>query len=404
MVKKILVLLLLFLCACSNNSKQLEYVDPVKDVFIFGELDSDVQNRIKEANGNKEYRNYQFLMHDDDFYDGEFIDINNKQVNLSSYERIILEIVSVRCSHCRKQLHLTDKILEHDDVLLIQYFNVGDRQEIIEFYEDEGINIPDNVIVVEHDKKIENYIRHYLKIENYPTFIAFDHGKVVFDAYGELDENSIDKFYEISYLNPLTEKDLCDKQGTYVPGTLRTIEDLKESLSEENQKKLESLPGKSEELSLKLMGNPFDPVIHKRTSNTVYFNEVDNYQDYMDKPLVVLYENLSDDSAQEKVSFINELIKSNDRVKFILVLNEGTDQSSEILKRLENRVNCPVVSMLASIPEALMIYDIDVYPSAIFINKGTFTGAYLSIDNIELFNNAVEMFLTDNSIAYKDNN
>ena len=152
------------------------------------------------------------------------------------------------------------------------------------------------------------------------------------------------------------------------------------------------------------MGNPFDPVIHKRTSNTVYFNEVDSYQDYMDKPLVVLYENLSEGLAQEKVSFINELIKSNDSVKYILVLNEGTDQSSEILRKLENRFNCPVVSMLASIPEALMIYDIDVYPSAIFINKGTFTGAYLSIDNIELFNNAVEMFLTDNSIAYKENN
>ena len=56
MVKKILVLLLLFLCACSNNAKQLEYIDPVKDVFIFGELDSSVQNRIKEANGNKDKR------------------------------------------------------------------------------------------------------------------------------------------------------------------------------------------------------------------------------------------------------------------------------------------------------------------------------------------------------------
>ena len=87
-----------------------------------------------------------------------------------------------------------------------------------------------------------------------------------------------------------------------------------------------------------------------------------------------------------------------------LVLNEGTDQSSEILRKLENRFNCPVVSMLGPIPEALMIYDVDVYPSAIFINKSTFTGAYLSIDNIELFNNAIEMFLTDNSIAYKENN
>ena len=78
MIKKILVLLLLFLCSCSKDSKQLEYLDPVKDVFIFGELDGDVQNRIKAANGNKEYKNY-FNSDKENARNKDFLDLLSKE-------------------------------------------------------------------------------------------------------------------------------------------------------------------------------------------------------------------------------------------------------------------------------------------------------------------------------------
>lgn len=389
---------------CTRKEEKLEYIDPVRDIFIFGELATDTQTKLKQANANNEFRNYQFLMLGDDAYAKTLKDINDNDVNMNEYDRVMLEIVSVKCSHCRKQLHELEKMMSFDDVMFIQYFNVGNKQEILKVYEEEGIEIPDNLMIIEHDMDFEDYIRYYLKIENYPTIITYDNGKVVFDTYGEHDENSIDRIYEISFVDPIIEDDLCDAEGNKLLDILRTSDDVKNDLSADNQKKLEDLGKKSEELTLKLMSKSFDPTVYKKTNNTIYYNEIEDYSDLMEEEVVVLYESLTDDTAKEKVEFVNNLIAADQDKSYILVLDEGADSSSEILRNMQTRFNCPVVSLLSRIPDDLMIYDINDFPSALFINKGTITGTYLNIKDSESFTNAINMFLGNESIALKKNN
>ena len=114
MIRKILTLFLLCLLftGCSEEKKEeenipqetIDYIDPVKDVFIFGELKEDLKYKIKKANCNADFANYQFKMLGKPAYEGVVKDINDNDVDLGQLKDFYLEVVSVECSHCKKQL------------------------------------------------------------------------------------------------------------------------------------------------------------------------------------------------------------------------------------------------------------------------------------------------------------
>ena len=64
MTRKIISLfLILCLWGCQKQIPEEtvfeeEYIDPVKDVFIFDELDDSLKEKIKKANCNNDYKNY----------------------------------------------------------------------------------------------------------------------------------------------------------------------------------------------------------------------------------------------------------------------------------------------------------------------------------------------------------
>lgn len=406
MLRRFLIVLLVFLCACSSTEKKEEYIDPVRDVFIYTELNEDVQERLKEANAGEEYENYQFRMLGNDVYKGKVTDIYGDPADLSAYEKIFFEIVSVKCQHCRRQLHEVGEMLKYGDVKFVQYFNVGTPEDIMNFYAEEGLAIPEDIIVIAKDSEIEEYIRYDLKIQKYPTLICFENGKVSFDMVGELDSETLKKIHEIAFIDPIDKNDLKNSEGTYVPDLLRTADDVREELSTGNLERLRELDNDelSEELTLELIGRSFDPTVYRTVNNSVYYSEIEDYSLYLDRPLVLIYECLENRLQKDRVTFINELIASESGLDFIVVLNEGTGSSSQILRNMDVVFSCPVVSMLAAIPDDLISYEITEFPSAVFINKGTFTGAYSNIAGIDEFHQAVELFLGDASIAYKRNN
>ena len=87
-----------------------------------------------------------------------------------------------------------------------------------------------------------------------------------------------------------------------------------------------------------------------------------------------------------------------------MVLVEGVDNTSLLFNSLETRFNCPVVSNLGKIPNDLQVIQFENYPSALFMENGIITGIYSSIKDEESFSKAVDIFLSDNCIAYKKNN
>ena len=409
MKKFLTVLMIVLLAACTKEDTEPvkeEYIDPVKDVFIFAEADSFLQERLKEANNGFDYRNFQFEMLFKDIYEKEITDIEGNTYDLSQYENVILQIVSVECEHCHRQIEIIDELVNETDALFIQYFNVGTAPEIKNLYHELYQKIPEDICIVERDEGIKDYIKDYLKIEKYPTMICFKNGKVSFCAEGETDPETFIRINQIGFTDVIRKEELIDAQGRDLLSLCHSKEDVKNSLSIENQKKIETLDHDSytEDLTYQLIGNSLDFSRTGGSSSDIYISDISDFMPYEKEELVLIYTYLRDNSETDKVDFINELIDSNSSVKYIVVLIEGAESSSAALRNMNTGFHCPVVSVLGYMPDDFFRFGLIAYPTAVFVEKGVFAGAYSDIENKEKFNQAIEMFLGEGSLAYKKNN
>lgn len=383
---------------------EIEYVDPVKDIFIFSALDSATQYRIRKANGNKDYANYQCKMLYKDVYEKELHDINGNPINLKDHDKLIVEVVSADCAHCKKQIEYIDDFLDYFDGTFIQYFNVGDKNEIIEFYGD--IEIPEDLIIISRDEELKDYMLQDLGLKKYPSMLGYCEGKVSFMIDGETDIIGFREFCTLAFDDRLNENDFIDRDGNDLLSINRTVDDVKNDLSIENQNKVKELDndGYSEELTYQLMSQKVDFSRMSNKKSDIYINEIDDFTVYEDKELVLLYTFLRDNSQTDRVDFINTLITDNPDLSFIVVLIEGPESSSAALNNMKIKFKCPAVSTLGYIPEDFFRFSIAAYPTAVFVNKGTFTGAYSNIKNTQTFKKAAAIFLGEGCVAYKANN
>lgn len=414
MLKKIFVLSLLFLLVACNANKQevieiKDYIDPAKDVFLFDEIDENLKEIIKKANGNKDYNNYQFKMLNKEVYKDNLKDIDGNDFcfindSISSY---VLEIVSVDCSHCKDMVKSHIQYMNDSNIKTIQYFNVGDKQDILDFYLELDIDIPNNITIIPHDDGMNDYIKNELKAESYPSLIAYYNNKVSFMEYGDINEEELEAFYQLGFNNTLLiDNSLKDINGNDLLSLDRSIEDVEESLSDENINKLESLDNnnKTKDMTLKIIGTKcnYDEISNDKSS--IHINEIGDYSVYKNKDVVLLYTYFRSTDDTDRIDFINSLIESNSEVEYIVVLIEGLEPTSSIYKSMNKKFKAKVTSVLGYTPEDFFKFGISDYPTALFIEKGTFTGAYSNIDGIDNFNKAIDMFIGDNSIALKTNN
>ena len=171
MLKKFFIVLIsFFLVSCATNKEEDklidEYIAPVKDVFLFDELDTNLKQRIRDANGNSAFQNYQFYMLNKSIYENDLLDINGNIINFNNYDNFILEILSTTCSHCRDSLKNNLDSLLDLDTTIIQYFNVGDVDDIKNLYKDIDRSIPSNIIVIGKDEGLDDYLRNDIGIES----------------------------------------------------------------------------------------------------------------------------------------------------------------------------------------------------------------------------------------------
>lgn len=411
MLKRILILLIAcLLCSCSKEVPKDEdsilYIEPVRSVRIFDELDPELQNRIRMASGDSDPGNYKFRMLFKDVYDGQLQDIDGETISLRDYDRLFVEVVSVKCSHCKKQLEYIDEFSRKQDVTLLQYFNVGDRDQIIAFYEEAGVAIPENIIIVPNDADFKDYLLKELGIELYPTMLSYYDGKLSFIFDGEMDMEQYEKFYDISFVNRLSEEDLVDEQGNSIIKKERTIDDVRDSLSQDNLSRLQELDndGITSEFTFSIMGSVFDYDSKDAGKNGAFINEIDDYERYRSSRTVLIYVSLKNTQEVHKVEYVNELIKGHDGYEFIVVLVEGMDSSSVILSNMNVKFSCPVVSLSADLPQGFYIPTRAEYPYAVFVDRSVVTGGYSNIESKEKFAEALDLFLSEDSIAYVKNN
>ncbi len=402
---------LLFSCARKEVSEvpseeKEEFIDPVKDVFIFGEIEPELRKRLKLANCHSDMNNYQFAMLEREAYGTGLTDIEGNDISLKELGDFFLEVVSVNCSHCKKQLHVLSSLVEEKNIPFVQYFNVGNREEILEMYEKEGVELPENTIIIAEDDGMKEYVNRVLKMKSYPTLLTYKEGKISFDALGEVDRESFEEICRFGFTEMLDIQELKDEEGNELLSLDRSIDDLKSDLSEENIARIEALDNDdyTADLTYRLMGKKLDFSAISNPRSDVYMNEIDDFSVYENEELVLFYIYLRDNSETEKVEFINDLIAMDPDVNYIAVLVEGLESSSAALRNMKIRFNCPVVSVLGRMPDDFFGFGLVNYPTAVFVEKGTFSGAYSNIADKEKFAEAIGVFLKDGCIAYRRNN
>jgi len=415
MIKKIcLILLCLLLVSCSKETKdqvidnvienESIYVEPIKDAFLFSELNDSTKqrwNKIIESNKATSVENYQLTMLFKETLDYDFLDIDGNTINLNNYDHLLLEVVSYTCNHCKNEIvdYMNDIANEFDDVAIIQYFDKGSKQDILDFYSELNISIPENIIIVSEDDKLHDYIKYELETELYPTFIFFNKQKVSFNMIGEMTYVSYKKAYDIAFDNVLTNQDLVNSDGVDIFTLSRSEEEVKSDLSKENQNKVSYL---GEELVYKVMGNTLN-FYDVLDGSDRYISTIQDFTYYKDKDLVLIYEQLKDESETDKIEFINSLL-SDKSVEYIVVLIEGFESSSNIYNKMDVKLDCPVVSILGRMPKDFYKFGLSRYPSALFVQNGVFTGAYVGIKDNKNFSTSIDTYLKDTSIALKKNN
>ena len=231
MLKKLLIVLLsLLLISCEKevieDKKEEEiieskFIDPIKDVFLCDELNENIKNKWMEiinTDGGRGISNYQIEMLFKDIYEGELIDINGNTVDLNSYDKLVFNFVSTECGACKQEISecINDLVNEYEDVTFIQYFGIGEKEDILNMYSSLNVTIPDNLIIIAHNDDFHNYMKYDLKAEMYPTFVFFNAQKVSLVLTSKLSLKAYKKAYDLAFENPIRIEELINKDGIYL--------------------------------------------------------------------------------------------------------------------------------------------------------------------------------------------
>ena len=135
-------------------------------------------------------------------------------------------------------------------------------------------------------------------------------------------------------------------------------------------------------------------------------SDVKDWSDYINKNVAFYFVRLSGDKTADyyKIRPIKKQVEEYPNVKAIVLIVEDGISSMDLFESYGYDLNAPVVSAEAPIPMAFATLDIYEFPSVIFAEKSTITGAYSSIASEDMLLKAVDTFIGDNSVAHLDNN
>ncbi len=405
-MKKILIILMTFLlCACtqeeaSNNEETYTFIESINETEIFDYLNSDTYNLLYEANNQEILDTTSLKNLGKDLLDYTLYDYYGNVVNLSDYKdsKLVIELVADYCSYCKNETmtYIDDLKESLGDITLIQYFMSGDSEGIESFYKDIEKAIPNNIIVIPCVKDFSSLMQNTYDLEATPTFLFFNNGKLTWYRVGTTSTYELNMFYDIAFENVLDLNDLVDEDGNSIFSYLRTSEDVKNDLSEDNYQKLLDLDNDEYTTSMTLdnLGKTFD--FNNQLDDESSFTSEVNFLDYVDKDLMIVFiEDLSD----EQVTMLNDFYQNNNDIEMIVL-----DISDEDTKEKADKLDAKVVSIMNQVPSFLNEIDFITYPSCLYIKEGIITGVYSNIENLEKLEESVDIFLKDTSIALTKNN
>lgn len=398
-MKKIILVLLLILFGCSNTetTNELTYIEPVKEGNLFDFLNADTKALLKDVNNGQDAENTTLKNLGKDLHDYDLDTINGDVVKLSDYSnsKLIIEVVSTYCSHCKEQALNNNPYIvsNHSDVTFITYFVNGDIDSVNAFYKEIGVehNNPNELITIKNEK-LNDYMSQNYSFNATPTYYFFNKGKMTWCNVGTIDKEDFESLYEFAFNTKFDTKDLTTDDGTSIFDYIRSIDDVKNDIDEDKYNKLVSLDNdeKTTYLTLKHIGQTFD-FNNQYNDESNFKSEIDFNIDYTKDQIAFIMVSGYD---PELIDIINSFYETNKDIK-IFVINTSDKDNEKIADELK----APLASIMNKIPKFLDSGELGNYPSVLFVQDSIITGIYSNFDTVDNLNSAKELFLGSDSIA-----
>lgn len=409
-MKKILVfLIVLLLTGCTIKNEEIidnsdKYIKPLNEVNFYSIINDDLKERLHNIYGNDNVGNNLIKMIGQDLIDISVEDYSGKTINFNDYsdKEIVLEVVQYSCEHCKKQVPLTETILENEDVVFIQYFAWGTKDQIDDFYSKAGYPIPKKLIVIPHDDKLSEYISK-LETDLTPTFMFFKNGVLNFACAGDLSYSKYQNASDFAFNNPINKSELIDNEGRNVFESYRSKDDVLNDLSISNRDKF-ALIDNSEELTVEVIGKQVNyNELYEKEDEPVYI--INDFNRYVNKPLVVFYvANINGNLLKDSI-LINDFIANHKGVNVLTILMDNKDlQTSAKFKEDGIVITGDIVSSNAELPKIFLDVKVNTYPAALFIQDNIIVGGINSIEKSDTLSLAYDTFVGPGSIALIENN
>lgn len=417
-MKKILVLLLLVisLFGCSkkedtNNTVDTnddKYIKPAIVVNYVDYLNYDLKTLFQSLQTREDgITNKDVSRLGKSLIDITTTDYYGNEIDFNDFKdkKIVLEVVAEWCNNCQSQSKtFSDKLIESlpDDVEFVQYFNVGNTQQIEEFYKEIDKEVPSNITILPENEEIKNYLVNDLKLEYYPTFLFFDNGILTWSTWGELSAQNYSRVEDTAFNNHIDLGKLVDNNGESIFNNGRSTDDVAADLSDINKEKLKAIDSDGKDASYNTTLNVIGRTVDYSKINEIDLEDtplIEDYLKYQNEDTIVFFTVL-DSEVQNDYQIINQIISDNPSYKYIVLLKEGTDNVT-----YNNEIIGAEVSMSkANVPADLLDLKIERIPTAIFVEKGVITGGIAAIDNAEKVTNNISLFFGDGAIALTKNN
>ncbi|GEM_PF-3248586 len=408
----IILILLISLGGCKEKEAETgeyEYIAPANDSNLFSYLNKDAKELLFVANSGESLSDAQMDLFQSKITDLTVEDINGNMVTLSDYDdcKLVFEIVQVGCSHCKLQITQYNEtiISGHPELTFIQFFATGDRDSIINFYAENGLAIPENVVVLLPNDDLLEYVLN-IGVEYAPTLLCFDDGLVTWAAEGVASPSEFDRFYSVAFERTFNFANLTDEEGNSLFIDRRSPEDVKNDLSDYNVAQIELLDndGVTPELCYELIGQNCD--YSKVFTATLSSEPSISYDGYEEKDVALLYLYMTglEDTDRNCLDTVNKIIAKNPDLSFIaMIIDEDVSSYAKYLQ-YGIKLDCPVISSESTMPQDFSKIGAYNFPTVVFIEKGTMTGAYSSYSDSGDFSKAKELFIGEKSVAHLDNN
>lgn len=398
-MKKIILVLLLILFGCSNTetTNELTYIEPVKEGNLFDFLNADTKALLKDVNNGQDAENTTLKNLGKDLPDYNLDTIDGDVIKLSDYSnsKLVIEVVSTYCSHCKEQALNNNPYIvsNHSDVTFITYFVNGDVDNVSAFYKEIGVehNNPNELITIKNEK-LNDYMSQNYSFNATPTYYFFNKGKMTWCNVGTIDKEDFESLYEFAFNTKFDTKDLTTDDGTSIFDYIRSIDDVKNDIDEDKYNKLVSLDNdeKTTYLTLKHIGQTFD-FNNQYNDESNFKSEIDFNIDYTKDQIAFIMVSGYD---PELIDIINSFYETNKDIK-IFVINTS-DKDNE---KIADELNAPLASIMNKIPKFLDSGELGNYPSVLFVQDSIITGIYSNFDTVDNLNNAKDLFLGTDSIA-----